>query len=111
MRWSRYVVIDQPSNFADHRKGGRGGGTWVDRGFHHLLESRFGIAFTGLELKRVSAGSALMQRFEEYKRNFRGTHVETRTYEIPLKMRKLDEDDESLAKYYDFEEDNILITR
>jgi hypothetical protein len=75
------------------------------------MESRFGIAFSTLDVKKTGAGSALMKRFEECKRNFKGTHKEERVYELPLKMRKLDEDDQSLAGLYDFEEDNILLKR
>ena len=53
----------------------------------------------------------MMNAFEDIKRDFRGRDEEDRTYEVPLTMKKLDEDDEEVKAVYDFDENMIRFTR
>ena len=69
---------------------------------------RYGEAFTTLPLKRVGPGSPFMEQFEIVKRDFHGRNA-NQVFELPLKMRLLNED--AGAEGYDFEEDQVLITR
>ncbi|KAK5276958.1 hypothetical protein LTR40_010978 [Exophiala xenobiotica] len=91
-------------------QGAKCGATSVDRALHELLQERFGTAFSNLPLAKIGAGSVLMNAFEAIKRDFTGAYDEGHYFELPLKMRKLDEDDPAIATYYDFEEDMIKLT-
>ena len=52
-----------------------------------------------------------MNAFEDIKRDFRGRDEEDRTYEVPLTMKKLDEEDEAVKAVYDFDENMVRFTR
>ncbi len=91
--------------------GGKCGSTTIDRNFHEYLRNKFGSAFTQLPLKRVASGSIMMNAFEDIKRDFRGRDEEDRTYEVPLTMKKLDEDDDLVKAVYDFDENMVRFTR
>lgn len=90
--------------------GGKCGGTTVDRNFHKILQERFGIAFEELPLNKIGARSHFMNAFEAIKRDFRGNLDESKVYEVPLKMKKLDEEDPKMRDWYDFEEDVVKLT-
>lgn len=89
-------------------EGGKMGGTTIDRNLHAFLEKRFGKAFTTLSLKKRGGKSAFMTVFEQCKREFSGKR--NQTFELPLKMKILSEAEGYVAGY-DFEEDQVLITR
>ena len=89
-------------------EGGKMGGTTIDRNLHNLLEKRFGKAFTSLPLKKRGGKSAFMTAFEQCKRDFDGRP--NQTFELPLKMKMLSEDETDVTGY-DFEEEQVLITR
>ncbi|EXJ87073.1 hypothetical protein A1O3_04031 [Capronia epimyces CBS 606.96] len=91
-------------------QGGKCGGTWIDRNLNKLLEERFGRAFSELPLSKTGAGSRFMAAFESVKRNFSNEVDAEKVFELPLKMRKLDEDDPVVAASYDFDEDMVKIT-
>lgn len=53
----------------------------------------------------------MMNAFEDIKRDFRGRDEEDRTYEVPLTMKKLDEEDVAVKAVYDFDENMVRFTR
>lgn len=89
--------------------GGKCGGSTIDRHFHEFMSARFGKAFTSLPSKKTGIGSLFMDDFERAKRLFKGTTV-NETFDLPLKMRQLREDDPEVVGY-DFEEEMVRITR
>ncbi|KEF59307.1 uncharacterized protein A1O9_04151 [Exophiala aquamarina CBS 119918] len=91
-------------------EGGKCGATWIDRNLHKLMQERFATAFTSLPSTKTGAQSIFMETFEGIKRDFNGNNGEERVYELPLKMKRLDEDDPEMAEIYDFEEDLVRIT-
>jgi hypothetical protein len=83
--------------------GGKCGSTTIDRAFHRLMRSRFGMAFTSLPLAKKGAGSNLMKQFESAKRDF-GSAEYAKTYRFHLKMNAED------SRYFDADDDEVLIT-
>lgn len=75
------------------------------------MTARFGVGFSTLDRKKIGPGSEFMKAFEDAKRNFEGKAKSKPDYWLPLKMRKLDEDDAAIHQFYDFEEDRVKITR
>jgi hypothetical protein len=75
------------------------------------MQARFGMAFRDLPLPKIGARSTFMESFEAIKRDFRGDEDDGKVFELPLKMRKLDEGDPRVAASYDFEEDMVKITK
>ena len=90
-------------------QGAKCGQTTIDRNLHKLMEERYGEAFASLPIQKIGTGSAFMNHFETTKRDFNGKNA-TRVFELPLKMRLLKENDPSVEGY-DFEEDQVLISR
>jgi lantibiotic modifying enzyme len=73
------------------------------------MTKRYGHAFSSLPIHRIGPASKFMEDFETVKRDFDGKDP-TRTFEIHLKMRDLEEKGRSVVQY-DFEEDAITLTR
>ncbi len=92
-------------------EGGKCGSTSIDRAFWAFLEEKFGESFKSLPAKKTASGSPLMSAFEDIKRDFKGHHIEDKTYEVPLKMKVKLEENEQLTKYYDEEEDMVRFNR
>lgn len=84
--------------------------TSVDRAFHALMAKRFGTAFTSLSMSRIGPGSRFMEGFEVPKRDFRGNDPDE-IFTIHLKMPGLDQDNAEMATFYDFELDDVLLTK
>jgi hypothetical protein len=75
------------------------------------MAERFGRHFTELPIKKVGAKSMFMDAFETVKRTWKGPGRGKDWFLLPLKMKQLDEDDESLQPFYDFFEDQVKICR
>lgn len=89
-------------------KGGKAGGTTIDRECHALMHQRFGDAFTSLPYHKTGPGSDFMKSLEEIKRNF--SHEDNdEIFELPLKMKLLDETEHGV--FYNFEEDTVKLSR
>jgi hypothetical protein len=89
--------------------GAKCGATSIDRALHSLMTQRYGDAFSSLPIQKIGPASKFMEDFETIKRDFGGRDP-TQTFEIHLKMRDLDKKDRSVVQY-DFEEDEITLTR
>ncbi|KAL2819072.1 hypothetical protein BDW59DRAFT_181760 [Aspergillus cavernicola] len=81
------------------------GSTAIDRNFYRLMSKRFGAAFDKLPVKRKSAGSEFMKRFEIIKRDFGNSDGQS-TFELPLNMTVQNADD----RYFDEEERLVIIS-
>lgn len=89
-------------------KGGKAGGTTIDRECHALMHQRFGEAFTSLPYHKTGPGSEFMKSLEEIKRNFSHENGDE-IFELPLKMKLLDETEHTA--FYNFEEDTVKLSR
>lgn len=71
------------------------------------MRERYGQAFSSLPYTKTGPGSNFMEAFEKRKRIFTSDD-DTRTWQLPLKMPDLDEDDSGIEGY-DFEEDMVIL--
>ncbi|KAK0717343.1 hypothetical protein B0T26DRAFT_775631 [Lasiosphaeria miniovina] len=81
-------------------KGGKCGGTFVDRNLYKLLAARFGTAFTSFGPQHIGPGSRFMDDFELAKQDFTISNPSRRPRRIALAMRSLVVTPD-LEKYYD----------
>jgi hypothetical protein len=89
--------------------GAKCGATSIDRALHSLMTQRYGESFSSLPIQKIGPGSKFMEDFETIKRDFDGKNS-SQTFAIHLKMRDLNKNERSVVQY-DFEEDEITLTR
>ncbi|KKZ64310.1 hypothetical protein EMCG_09694 [[Emmonsia] crescens] len=82
--------------------GAKCGATTIDRELHKLMESKYGTAFSSLQVKETGHGSQFMELFESVKRWFKG-HGEgyDKEYKIPLLMDIEDGAGEEIVQMFD----------
>lgn len=82
------VVRTQPRLVLSESSAGRGGkcgGTFIDRNLHALLSERYGEAFSSLPADRIGPNSRFMAAFEAKKQAF-SLHNTRKTIKLPLKI-------------------------
>ncbi|OJD15098.1 hypothetical protein AJ78_04615 [Emergomyces pasteurianus Ep9510] len=63
------------------------GATTIDRELHRLMESKYGNAFSSLQVKETGHGGKFMTKFESVKRRFKGHGIAyDKEYKLPLLM-------------------------
>ena len=90
--------------------GGKIGGTAIDRALHALMKERYGDGFNSIPIEKKGPKSDFMEAFEKIKRNWKGKASRKNVFWLPLKMKMLDENDESIRPHYDFFDDKVRIT-
>ena len=80
----------------------------MDQHFHDLMGRRFGQAYDELPVGITGPGSVFMEDFQRIKHNFRADDSEIQR--IHLEMN-LSEDSTVYNQYYDFEDQEVLVSR
>ncbi|KAK2797541.1 hypothetical protein FQN51_008440 [Onygenales sp. PD_10] len=83
------IVSTKPFKIAEACTGtsAKCGATTIDRELHRVMESRYGIAFSGKPREEISQGSEFMNKFEMHKQTFKGFEPgKNKPYYLPLLM-------------------------
>ncbi|KAK2752421.1 hypothetical protein FQN55_007461 [Onygenales sp. PD_40] len=83
------IVSTKPFKVAEACTGtsAKCGATTIDRELHRVMESRYGMAFSGKPREEISQGSHFMNKFEMLKMGFKECEPgRTKEYSLPLLM-------------------------